>query len=503
MTASSAKVWFIGLDSLEPDLLRAAAAAGRCPNLATLLARGGTAVTSNSTGLYVGAVWPSFATATGCARHGRACYTQLSPNSYRSKIFGVRQLRGDPFWRRASAAGVRCAIVDLPKSLLSRDIDGAHVVDWGTHDPEEDGFGAVPASLERTIRDEIGPSPFRTCDELRRTAAHVVRFRDDLVERAKRRVRIFEAALETTRPALAAVAFTETHCSGHQLWHLHDETHDRHDPRIVAEIGDPLLDVLAAVDACVGQVLALAPSDARILVLLSHGMGRHYDGVNCFDEALERLEPFLPAGKPPSLYGRFARLLDRKTTRRWSRSLEKRFGRGLPLPPRAAGRTSFMIPNNDAWAGVRVNLVGREPRGRIRPGAEYDEYLARLATLLGEWKNGVTGEPVFGTILRTDTVHALPHAAPLPDLLAEWRRDAPIRSITSERIGTVEGRYNGLRSGDHRSDGLAIVVGPGIPRGPLPHPVPTEDLSPTLLAWAGVDWPGVDGRPVAEWCPGR
>lgn len=159
-----------------------------------------------------------------------------------------------------------------------------------------------------------------------------------------------------------------------------------------------------------------------------------------------------------------------------------------------------MVPNNDAWAGVRVNLVGREPHGRIRPGAEYDDYLRELTVLLGELRNGVTGGPIFGSIVRTDTVHPLPHAAPLPDLLAEWRRDAPIPSITSARIGTVEGRYKGLRTGDHRSDGLAIVVGPGIPPGPLPRPVRTEDLAPTLLAWAGVDWPGVDGKPVAEWC---
>lgn len=499
MTAS-AKVWFVGLDALEPDLLREAVSAGRCPNLAALLARGATAVTTNSTGLYVGAVWPSFATATGCARHGRACYEQLAPGSYRSKVFGARDLRGEPFWRRATSAGVRCAIVDLPKSLLAPDIDGAHVVDWGTHDPEEDGFGAVPASLARTIVEEIGPSPFRSCDEVRRTSADLARFRDDLIERARRRERILAAALEQTRPAIAAVAFTETHCSGHQLWHLHDPTHDRHDPAIVAELGDPLLDVLAAVDASVGRVLALAPPDARILVLASHGMGRHYDGVNAFDAALERLEPFLPAGRRPSLQGRLGLLLDRPRTRRWSRSLRKRFGRGLPLPPRAAGRTSFMVPNNDAWAGVRVNLVGREPHGRIRPGAEYDAYLRELTALLGELRNGVTGGPIFGSIVRTDTVHPLPHAAPLPDLLAEWRRDAPIPSITSPRIGVVEGRYKGMRTGDHRSDGLAIVVGPGIPHRPLGRTVPTEDLAPTLLAWAGVPWPGVDGRPVAEWC---
>ena len=395
---------------------------------------------------------------------------------------------------------MRTAVVDLPKSLLSPDILGAHVVDWGTHDPEEDGFRASPVGARAAIRSRIGPAPVPSCDEVRRTPADVVRFRDDLVERARRRERILDAAIEWARPELVAVAFTEAHCAGHQLWHLHDPAHDRHDAAVVAAIGDPVLDTYAAIDASVGRVLARAPHDARILVLASHGMGRHYDGSACFDEALERLEPSLPRGRRPSLYGRFARLLDRRRTRGWSRRLRRKLGRGLPLPPRAAGRTCFMIPNNDAWAGVRVNLVGREPHGRIRPGAELDAYLAALADGLAELRNGVTGEPVFDRIVRTDTVHPPPHAAPMPDLMAQWSRSAPIPSLTSPKIGTVEQRYRGLRTGDHRPDGLAIAIGPGIGPGTLADPVNVEDLAPTLLAWVGVDWPGVDGRPVGPWC---
>ena len=499
MSAPAPSVWFVGLDSMDPDLLREAAATGRCPNLAALLARGSVATTRNPLGLYVGAVWPSFSTATGCRRHGRACYEQLRAGGYRSALYGAHELRGEPFWRRANAAGVRTAVVDLPKSLFAGEILGAHVVDWGTHDPEEDGFCASPAGLEQAIRSEIGPAPFRSCDEVRRTAPEIARFRDDLAERARRRERILDAAIAWGRPDLVAVGFTEAHCGGHQLWHLHDPSHDRHDPAIVAAIGDPVLDTYAAVDASVGRVLARAPADARILVLASHGMGRHYDGVACFDAALERLERSLPQGRPPSLYGRWARLLDRHRTRRWSHHLRRKLGRGLPLPPRAAGRTCFMVPNNDAWAGVRVNLVGREPHGRIRPGAEYDAYLDALAAGLRELRNGATGEPAFERIVRADTVHPLPHVAPIPDLLAEWSRRAPIPSLTSPRIGTVVKAYRGLRTGDHKEDGLAIAVGPGIEPGVLADPVPVEDLAPTLLAWVGVDWPEVDGRPVACW----
>ncbi len=310
---------------------------------------------------------------------------------------------------------------------------------------------------------------------------------------------MLQAAIEVGRPDLVAVVFPESHCAGHQLWHLHDPSHARHDAALVAALGDPLLDAYAAIDASVGRVLARVPPDARVLVLASHGMGPHYDGSACLDEALERLERFLPRGRGPSLYGRWARLVDRRRTRRWSRRLRRKLGWGLPLPARAAGRTCFVVPNNEAWAGVRVNLVGREPHGRIRPGPELDAFLEALASGLAALCNGATGAPVFDRIVRTDTVHPLPHAAPMPDLMAQWSRAAPIPSLVSEQIGTVAAPDRSLRTGDHRPDGLAIAIGPGIAPGPLDAPVAVEDLAPTLLAWVGVDWPGVDGRPVAAW----
>jgi predicted AlkP superfamily phosphohydrolase/phosphomutase len=497
--AAAPSVWFVGLDALDPDLLREAVAAGRCPTLAGLMDRGSVARTTNPAGVYVGAIWPSFATATGCARHGRACFEQLLPGGYASAPFGAAQLRGEPFWRRANAAGRRVAVVDVPKSHFTGDVVGAHVVDWGTHDPEAPGFCASPPSLAETIRSRVGMPPWTHCDQVRRTAAEVARLRDDLATRARRREGVLAEAIEEARPDLVAVAFPESHCAGHQLWHLHDPRHPRHDAAIRRELGDPLLSVYEAIDESVGHVLATAPKDAFVLVLASHGMGPHYDGVACLDEALERLEPSLPQGRPPSFAGRLARFLDRDATRGWSRRLRRKIGRGLPLPPRAAGRTCFLVPNNDAWAGVRVNLVGREPHGRIRPGAEEAAFLSALEDGLREMRNGETGGPVFGRMIRTADAHPGPHAAPMPDLMAEWLRDAPILSLASPRIGRGEGRAHGFRSGDHKEDGLAIVVGPGIAPGVLGRPVPIECLAPTLLARLGVDWPGVDGRPVPEW----
>src|SRR5262245_42514724 len=234
MSASKASVWFVALDSGDPDLLREAAASGRCPNVASLLARGSVATTTSPLGVYVGAIWPSFSTATGCARHGRACYSQLRGGTYETELYGAAKLRERPFWARANEAGKRVVIVDVPKSHFTGDVAGVQVVDWGTHDPEDAGFRASPAEFEERVRTKIGMPPFRSCDEVRRTAPEIAKFRDELVGRARTRERILAAAVEEADPDLVAVAFTESHCGGHQLWSLHDTTHERHDAAIRA-----------------------------------------------------------------------------------------------------------------------------------------------------------------------------------------------------------------------------------------------------------------------------
>ena len=47
--------------------------------------------------------------------------------------------------------------------------------------------------------------------------------------------------------------------------------------------------------------------------------------------------------------------------------------------PALDGRSNcFDIPNGEVYGGIRVNLVGREPQGKIKPGVEYDAFCDAL-----------------------------------------------------------------------------------------------------------------------------
>ena len=81
----------------------------------------------------------------------------------------------------------------------------------------------------------------------------------------------------------------------------------------------------------------------------------------------------------------------------------------------------------------------------------------------------------------------------LPDLLVEWNRSAPIRSIGAPGYGRIDQEYAGIRTGDHVPGGLLVAHGAGIQPGPRPDAISMVDLAPTIAAAVEVDLPNVDG----------
>jgi len=238
-------------------------------------------------------------------------------------------------------------------------------------------------------------------------------------------------------------------------------------------------------------------------VWCSHGMGPHYDGTALLDAVLKRLEDPARAVSPPSLPGPARRL-----ARRLPLSLRRPLAR-VPLAVlrrveirRVAadrrGRRAFAVPDNDEQGAVRINLIGRDAHGCVRPGEEYERILAGLREALLEIENVDTGARLVTGFQYPQALHPGPYASDLPDMTVEWDRSRPIRTIRSPRIGVIEAPPPGARTGDHKPDGLLFVVHPGLIPGEIDRIVDAIDLAPTITRLLGVSHEGFDGRPVPE-----
>ena len=77
----------------------------------------------------------------------------------------------------------------------------------------------------------------------------------------------------------------------------------------------------------------------------------------------------------------------------------------------------FVVPNGLLVSGIRLNLVGREPAGIVKPGHEADRLFDDLSRELLAIRELPTGRPVVERVVRTADLYEGPNLDRLPDVL--------------------------------------------------------------------------------------
>jgi predicted AlkP superfamily phosphohydrolase/phosphomutase len=490
----------VGFDAMDPGVARELAERDEMPNLARLFDEAPSAVVGNPVGFVVGGIWPSYVTATPPSVHGRHCYAQLRPGSYDVVDVSPWGIEGKPWWEKVIEEGGRVCNVDVPFMIPRPDLGGVQIIDWGSHDRCLE-FVTVPEGEAGRILDRFGPHRTRqNCDRVAE-GGQFAELRDHLTTCPATRTDIVLDQLARSRFDLLQVVHGESHCAGHQLWKVHDRDYVDHDPQLRAQLGDPLADVYRALDTELGRLLE-ATAGALVFVLLSHGMGPHHDGDHLVPEILRRLDQSASVLSATENLSRVVqrakatvrplvprRLLDRYYVRRRHSDRAK----AEAAENRARSRF-FHHVNNTMYSGIRFNLVGREPRGRVMP-EEVDDTIAMLTEEFEALVEHGTDRRVVDRVIRVSDIYEGPRMVDLPDLLVDWNRDEPIGDVWSPSVGRVVSRYVGQRTGDHRLDGKMFVTGPGADSVGLADEIDVVEVGPMIasrvLERLGVD----DGDP--------
>jgi len=194
---------------------------------------------------------------------------------------------------------------------------------------------------------------------------------------------------------------------------------------------------------------------------------------------------------PASAWHRTREFL-RRAPNRAARRLTARF-RGAPTEATylADGSRRFLpVENFPIFGALRLNVIGREPNGRVarsEMNATIDLLEAELLALRDA-----------DTVIRTADHYDNVDGSGMADVLVEWVDDTVVEAVTSPTIGTIRRPSGEFRTGTHRQDGLAILCGPQFPAG-VRAEMQSVDLWPTLAEALGVDAGEVDGTalPVA------
>lgn len=509
---SPRRVLAIGLDGYSVSLADRLMAEGALPALAALRAGSAAFLLDHGPAQRSGLAYEHISTGLSPADSGRQSAVHFDPHSYQVWQQGTTRA---PF---AAALTARTVVFDVPYFWLERAPAVQGLVGWGAHDP-----GVAPHSRPDSLSAEIdarfGPYPAR--EYLYATpwmsAPQCARMGAALQAATEQRSEIASWLLgeRLTDWQLGLVVVSELHSAHEGLWHGVDAGHPAHSLPSAAPAARGLRAVYGAVDRLVGTLAERFP-DADLLVFATGGMGpNHSDlaSMALLPELLHREAFGSPRLKPRREWlasvGGTAALGETETCwssavtpridpapRRWSKWWHRVSGSRWPHPAPPAGARplpldwmpatryrahwrrmrAFALPS--FYDGrIRLNLIGREARGRV-PRSEYSAALRALEQLLLECRDPATGRPVVGSF--EHQAGADPGAAgpSLADLVVIWSHG--FNALEHPRYGLI-GPLPWRRTGGHTGAyGMAWLRSPRLPAGEQ-GVRSTFDVVPTLI----------------------
>lgn len=510
----SATVLVIGIDAAESTLIEKWSTEGRMPTFAQLRVQGSVRRLLTPENTLPGAIWPELTSGQSGGRTGRFCtVNQVRPGEARYRPIVEADLDPDrDYWSIASAAGRRVAALDQVHCGTNPKLNGIQLSEWGCHDRNFRTASHPPELLDE-INSRYGPYPIRSCDSYPKTYQGYIRLLSDLVDGVHRKTAMLVDLLEREEWDLFTCSFSESHCAGHQLWHLHDTRHHDYDDAAPQQLKNALRTAYSAIDEGVGRLIHANRKSGTNLVFASHGMGPFVGGFQMLPELLARLGMSSDRGTAASSFVRnlqnrmkkqvpvkLVPFLETQVARsKLLRRIQGRFG-GMIFPLDSPHTRAAFVPNNRV-GGIRLNIKGREPNGCLEPGEGVEGVVGELRRELLELRQVGTGQPIVHRVMTAQEVFGKDHHPGIPDIMVIFRRDlGPLEACESKRVGEVRIPAHNVRmtrTGDHTPESRLWVTGPGEPAGARLPDGDVLDIAPTVLNLLDVSIPPqMDGTPL-------
>ena len=291
-------------------------------------------------------------------------------------------------------------------------------------------------------------------------------FMEDLDRMIDQREAMCLEVLDNDKPNLFIEVFSSTDRVQHMFWRFEDKGHPMYDPQLDKEFSDSILHVYKRMDKFVGRVRERYEDDDTLLMVCSdHGFSSFRKGVNINTWLVEN---------------GYMRLKGQDDQRY---NLKDLFGGG-----------DFFV--NVDWQGTRayslglglifINLAGRESKGIIKPGEEYNNLVAEIGEKLLELRDPDDDAAVVSAIYPGREVYSGSRLDEAPDIVVGFSRNYRVSWQTA--LGGVPPDVLEPNmekwSGDHCSVDRELVPGVLLANRHFSLTDPDlRDLAPTALRY--------------------
>ncbi len=494
----------VGLDGATWKVIRPLVESGRLPTLAALMREGAWARLRSVVPPLSPPAWASFMTG---ANPGK---TRIFDFVGRADDGTFRLVNGNwravpSLWDLLSRAGKRVVVINVPMTYPPQPVNGVLIA--GMDAPIKDRAVGYPEDIDRRLR----AAGFRYRVEVHHAGlladspdVFTQRYIEEVNRVAEEHIAVARWLWEQERPDFLMVTLVNTDRVGHAAGRA---LKDFASPEQAATLPDthPIVSTYRTADAALGDLLAVLPDSATVILMSDHGF-QPYDWVFNLNFWLKE-QGWLALDERklrPSRLGRLAPLWERVRYRLSGGHRANLLARAAFF--RAVDWSRTRAYSFGAFGSIFINVRGRDPYGIVEPGAEYEALCEEIAERLLALKDPRSGHPIVRRVRRAREVYSGPYVDRGPDLLVETAPGYFIRNALDEYRPTLlypAGRY-GNRSlehtGMHHPEGILLMYGPTVQaRGEQP-PADIVDLAPTILGLLGLAIPDyVDGKPLTSW----
>lgn len=503
------KLLVIGLDGATWTLLGPWIKEGRLPHLARLVQEGAAGNLRTTIPPVSASAWVSFATGCNPGQHGAFDFVFPRPASYEVGVINVNVRAVPPFWKIIEQHGGQVGLASVPITYPPQPLSGWTVC--GFLVPNEQAVYTYPPELKQEIKRAGLTWPLHEFEGNRSRDPR--RFLQDMRYFDEKRTEVVTWLMQTRPWDFVAFVIKTTDTTQHEVWHLLDPQHPRHDATLAAQVRDNILAYYQAIDACVGRLVTTAGPDAGIIVLSDHGAGSFEKFFHANNWLAQ--QGYLKFKRTPlSLLKRAAfalgltpimalKIVNLLRLGRLRKNVKRGRGRGwmaqlfLSLRDVDWRRTrAFSIGN---FGQIYINVKGQRPQGIVEPGSEYEAVRDEIIRAALALRDPATGDQVIAAAYRREELYHGARLEHAPDIILHTDR-ARYVSFGHADFGSnklIEPSIG--QTGHHMMDGIVILRGAGVRPGSRIEGANIVDIAPTALAMLGLPVPtGMDGKTLVE-----